>query len=170
LALVTWPVAWAAALTGGGLDEPYATWHAYLHDTKGTSIGLLILTFFPCGALSLCLWAIGQTTKVRTRSVMCRTFSLGAVPVLVPLLALVPFQIVDRSVDQIFPPPLTVPNYGSDWFLLAIIAGWCWMMIHAWRVVHRQARWVATGCCAVCGYDLRDTPTACPECGAVPQR
>ena len=34
----------------------------------------------------------------------------------------------------------------------------------AW-VVPRERRHRATGLCAVCGYDLRESPERCPECG-----
>ena len=37
----------------------------------------------------------------------------------------------------------------------------------AWRRRARRARRVSRGLCVRCGYDLRGTPGACPECGAV---
>jgi len=41
----------------------------------------------------------------------------------------------------------------------------------AWRreqVIQRLLDWHLRGFCPVCGYDLRESPHRCPECGTVP--
>lgn len=52
------------------------------------------------------------------------------------------------------------------WFIMLALAS---CAIGAWTRFGKRTRAqnrVGRGCCAVCGYDLRGTPTQCPECGA----
>ena len=53
----------------------------------------------------------------------------------------------------------------SVWIPLAVLLPF---FLWATRVLHhsfRSMRRVRQGCCAFCGYDLRETPVRCPECG-----
>jgi hypothetical protein len=49
------------------------------------------------------------------------------------------------------------------WFLLAVL------FVPAWRAHRRRRRrrLRMEGRCLVCGYDLRESPTICPECGSL---
>jgi hypothetical protein len=53
------------------------------------------------------------------------------------------------------------------WALLALLGGLSvplWMKVHR---AHRSTRRAAAGLCVACGYDLRASPSECPECGRV---
>ena len=72
---------------------------------------------------------------------------------------------------------LLLPHLG-----LSILLGAGWIGIPYWmfmlpavalwtvriRRLDRTRRWLLTGCCVACGYDLRGSPQGrCPECGLV---
>jgi hypothetical protein len=52
------------------------------------------------------------------------------------------------------------------WWLIVLavagLAGYVWF--RSWKIAERQWR-IDAGFCGQCGYDLRGSPTVCPECG-----
>ncbi len=67
-----------------------------------------------------------------------------------------------------YEPPVRQPFHYYQllripyWFLMISLllpfARWAFLL-------HRRRRWVRTGHCAACGYDLRASVGRCPECG-----
>lgn len=73
-----------------------------------------------------------------------------------------PFHRGGRPIDS-SSTSLTVPF----WFLVMLAAG----AVTAWVVPSLRRCWRRfAGCCVKCGYDLRATPSRCPECGTDPQQ
>ena len=49
-------------------------------------------------------------------------------------------------------------------FIVGFVSAGLFGLQHLMRELIREQR-RATGCCIKCGYDLRETPDRCPECG-----
>jgi hypothetical protein len=70
-------------------------------------------------------------------------------------------RAIPKDVDDSLSISLTVSHWLLALMLLAVPALW----MNRFRRERRARR---VGLCKKCGYDLRETPQRCPECGLVP--
>jgi hypothetical protein len=59
---------------------------------------------------------------------------------------------------------LGVPHQGL--IVVTLLPPLLWAGVH-WRRLRERRRRVCLGLCLACGYDLRESPENCPECGAI---
>jgi hypothetical protein len=153
-------------------DDMYWSWliespghvtvrEAFVHSTRG-SLGLFVLTNAvpPQYQLNARNW-VSTNSGVHFRPWLGRNEYLIYSGPPAGFLGRVGFAVVRVSGGTIHGTGVDVP-----WWFVAL--GW---LIIAFACVRKRLRWrLPPGCCRGCGYDLRATPTRCPECGLVPQQ
>ena len=62
------------------------------------------------------------------------------------------------------------PTAGLIFIGFALCIGVLMLVWHTWvsHLVEQRTHRMLNGLCLNCGYDLRATPTQCPECGSLP--
>jgi hypothetical protein len=65
-------------------------------------------------------------------------------------------------------PILESRTWVVPYWSLVAATGWvpAIALFRRWGRSRRRRQWAAANCCRACGYDLRATPSFCPECGA----
>jgi hypothetical protein len=162
---------------GGGPDEPYGSWGAYVRAT--VVMGVVWLVYTGVFAAAITAWLrYGARRRTGAMAAKCRVLMLSAVPLVLPMLVLLPLQVLVRARDQIVPmgtfpsdpawEQLWVVGFkvlGSLRWLLVPLAVWGWIVSRAWIGLTRTESWRRSGCCTQCGYALAGGDGGCPECG-----
>ena len=75
----------------------------------------------------------------------------------------------DAQLAPYFAPAKTIRILSTPiWFVVLATAALPTLWVGQCVATRRRLRsWRARGLCAACGYDLRGSPSQCPECGAV---